>query len=230
MKMEPLLVPIMLITSRRVLFCLVTLSFSHCNNGTTVVSELFLQKGITREHIEKQKRRGIPEVFSGEELKYIGMPIGGLTAGQVYLGGDGQLWYWDIFNINRINPDNTGAGDKFYLNPMSQDRRFEQGFAVRFKKGITSLYRKLSKDGFSDITFRGEYPMGKVTYKNPDIPITIHLEAFSPFIPTEFEKSDFPAVVMQFRLKNESDAPIDIELLGWLQNMSNFFTSKNAKG
>jgi uncharacterized protein (DUF608 family) len=59
---------------------------------------------------------------------FIGMPIGGINCGQVYIGEDGQLWYWDIFNIRKINPG--GPGDKFYLNPMQQSKEFEQGFAI----------------------------------------------------------------------------------------------------
>lgn len=191
---------------------------------------IFLEKGIEKEYLQELKKRGEPEVFSDEELKYIGMPIGGLTTGQVYLGGDGRLWYWDIFNINRINPTNIGAGDKFYLNPMIQDHRFEQGFSIRVNKGITSFSKKLSTGGFSDISFRGEYPIGKVTYKDNDIPITVKLEAFSPFIPTKYESSDFPAVIMEYTIKNESDNPLDIEIIGWLQNTANFFTAKNTKG
>ena len=52
--------------------------------------------------------RGEPEVFTGwnEQLKYIGMPIGGIGCGQLYLGGDGRLWLWDIFKCNyRREPD-----------------------------------------------------------------------------------------------------------------------------
>ena len=95
------------------------ISFWSCSLGNYKVelgnvSKVFEQKGIKKEYVQKLKKRGKPEVFSGEELKYIGMPIGGLTTGQVYLGGDGKLWYWDIFNINRIEPTNFGAGDKFY--------------------------------------------------------------------------------------------------------------------
>ncbi len=42
--------------------------------------------------------RGTREVYRGKDLEKIGMPVGGLCAGQLYLGGDGKLWHWDIFN------------------------------------------------------------------------------------------------------------------------------------
>ena len=44
--------------------------------------------------------------YNGEDLKTIGMPVGGICAGQVYLTGDGRLVYWGIFNQNI----NTGFG------------------------------------------------------------------------------------------------------------------------
>ncbi|GAA3554824.1 GH116 family glycosyl-hydrolase [Snuella lapsa] len=172
------------------------------------------------------------EYYTKDQLKYIGMPIGGITSGQVYMGGDGQLWYWDIFNIQRINPG--GPGDKFYLNPMVQDKQFEQGFAVRVKKllpsTITPSVKLLREGGFKDITFRGEYPLAKVTYVDSDFPVSVALQAYTPFIPTDHESSDFPAVVLEYKLTNDSDKPVSAELIGWLQNMSNFKTANNADG
>lgn len=91
------------------------------------------------------------------------MPVGGIGSGQVYLGGDGQLWYWDIANIRRINPG--GPGDKFYINPMVQDKQFDQGFAIRVKNKITPFVKSLRIGGFSDIQFNGQYPIGNVSYK-----------------------------------------------------------------
>lgn len=187
----------------------------------------------TMHNISAQYSEG--EIYSGEQLKYIGMPIGGINTGQVYLGGDGHLWYWDIFNIQRIDPNTPGAGDKFYINPMTQDRQFEQGFAVRvnkkvFKKVTTPHIRTLDSDGFSDITFRGEYPMGKVTYKEDDFPISVKLNAFSPFIPTDHESSAFPAVVMEYTLTNHSEEDVSVELIGWLQYMANYKMANKAKG
>ncbi|RYG40612.1 twin-arginine translocation signal domain-containing protein, partial [bacterium] len=38
--------------------------------------------------------RGSRTTYRGSDLRYIGMPIGGVCAGQVYLGGDGRLWLW----------------------------------------------------------------------------------------------------------------------------------------
>ena len=53
------------------------------------------------------------------------MPIGGICAGQLYLGGDGSLWHWDIFN--RHIP--TGA--EHYASPLQPSSPLEQGFAIR---------------------------------------------------------------------------------------------------
>jgi uncharacterized protein (DUF608 family) len=167
-----------------------------------------------------------------KDLKYIGMPVGGITTGQVYLGGDGQLWYWDIFNIQRIRPG--GGGDKFYINPMLQDHKFDQGFALRIKKIVkeqrTPLVKPLNSKGFSDISFTGEYPIGKVSYKEEGFPVSVQLNSYSPFIPTDHESSDFPAIVMEYTLTNDSDSKIEVGLIGWLQNMANYQTATSANG
>ena len=186
---------------------------------------LFLSFGI---HGISQNLNNKTESVSTSELKYIGMPVGGIGCGQVYLGGDGQLWYWDIFNIKRINPG--GPGDKFYINPMVQDKQFNQGFAIRVNNKITPFVKPLRMGGFSNIQFEGQYPIGDIEYKEEDFPLEVNLKAFSPFIPTNSEESGFPAVVMEYTIKNTGDKMIEAELFGWLQNTANLFTANKNKG
>jgi len=178
------------------------------------------------------QNRETNSISSDKDLKFIGMPVGGIGAGQVYLGGDGQLWYWDIFNIRRINPG--GPGDKFYLNPMVQDHTFEQGFAIKVfnsdAPGITPSVFPLRVGGFSEISFTGEYPIGKVKYSDPRTAVEVSLVAYSPFIPTDYQSSDYPAVIMEYTVTNTGDVAVDIDLIGWLQNMANFQTASKTKG
>ena len=61
--------------------------------------------------VKSLSERGQRRVCRGAELDKIGMPIGGLCAGQLYLGGDGKLWHWDIFN------EIKNTGDGHYANP-----------------------------------------------------------------------------------------------------------------
>jgi uncharacterized protein (DUF608 family) len=154
--------------------------------------------------------RGEPEVYRGEELDKIGMPIGGICAGHVYLGGDGKLWLWNIFN--QFGPPLYSG--PHYAEPLKPSSPFEQGFAIK----IGDQTRRLDKTGFRDIRFRGTYPIGTVEYSDDDVPVRVSLEAFSPFIPLNEEDSGFPAIVMSYRIENRTEKPVEVELFGWLEN------------
>lgn len=156
--------------------------------------------------------RGTPAVYRGDELRYIGMPVGGIACGQLYLGGDGRLWHWDIFN-QRIS-----TGDGHYARPMKPASPLDQGFAVHIRAGARDEIRALDRSGFADIAFRGEYPIGIVEYRDPATPLTVRLEAFSPFIPLNAADSALPATVLQFTLRNTGDQPLEATLAGWLEN------------
>src|SRR6516162_1817559 len=71
--------------------------------------------------------RGSRTVYRGDELDKIGMPVGGICAGMLYLGGDGKLWLWDIFN-HIYNP---GFDGPHYARPLTPSSPLEQGFALQ---------------------------------------------------------------------------------------------------
>ena len=156
--------------------------------------------------------RGTPRIYKGAELKYIGMPVGGICAGQMYLGGDGKLWHWGIFNQHRP------TGDAGYRNPAPQNSSISQGFALHVSAGGKSEVCTLDRSGFSEVSFRGEYPIGMVQYSGSSLPITVALEAFSPFIPLSVDDSSLPATVMRFTVKNNSRDKLEATLFGWLEN------------
>ena len=156
--------------------------------------------------------RGEPAVYRGEDLKFIGMPVGGLCTGQLYLGGDGKLWHWDIFNKH------AGTGDGHYSKPPAPASPLEQGFAIRVTAGGKKQVRALDRTGFADVSFRGEYPIGYVEYRDPAAAVSVSLEAFSPLAPLNVDDSSLPATVMRFTVKNTSAAKVEAELAGWLEN------------
>lgn len=169
-------------------------------------------KKLAPDWVKSLFARGEPQVYRGADLDRIGMPVGGLCAGQLYLGGDGRLWHWDIFN-QRIS---TGA--EHYAKPLAPSAPLEQGFAVRVKVDGISSVRKLDRANWREVSFRGEYPIGRVEYSDPESPLAISLEAYSPFIPLNTEDSSLPATLLEFTLKNTGTKKIEVGLAGWLEN------------
>ena len=165
----------------------------------------------------KLRERGQPDIYTDQDLRFLGMPVGGLFAGTLYLGGDGQLWNWDIFNqkrdgaVERTNVEfmgetlSQGSGAN-YVAPVGQQSPFNQHFELIAETDKDSRVR------FGKIDFRGEYPVGKVSYLHADHDVEMSLVAFSPFIPLDVDQSSYPATTLTFRIKNVGDVPAKYRL------------------
>jgi uncharacterized protein (DUF608 family) len=185
------------------------------------------EKRLLRPWVESLTARGTRTVYRGAELAKIGMPVGGLCAGQLYLGGDGNLWHWDIFN------QEIHTGDGHYAKPPERESRVFQGFALLFGGqdnggwvGSARLTfprapgprRSKYEPVFSDVTFCGEYPVGYVKHRDPDQPIEVSLEVFSPFVPLNTNDSSVPATLLHVRIKNVGKAAVEAAVYGFLGN------------
>ncbi len=175
--------------------------------------------------------RGTPTVYRSErgELMHIGMPIGGVCCGQVYLGGDGSLWHWDIFNLPQAGEWSHSSGP-LYAKPARPASPINQGFSIRVTKDGRSVERRLDSSGFAGIEFRGQYPIGLVNYADEEFPARVELEAFSPFCPLDEERSGTPTIVLNYTVTNTSDRPIEATIAGWLENAVCRATGRGRSG
>ena len=184
-------------------------------------------KNLTADWVKTLADRGEPALYTkanSKDFAYIGMPVGGIGAGEIYLGGDGKLWDWDIFGLRCQAgfPVENGAAYQFphqVGDPADPSQTvIEQGFVIRTTQDGKSDTRTLDKNGFSDITFSGQYPIGSVTYSDPSSPVRIHLEAFSPFVPSNLPDSTYPATILSYTVENTSQDKVECTLGGWLEN------------
>jgi len=182
--------------------------------GDTAEHTIPADKKLRPEWVQALFERGGPTVYRGKNLETIGMPVGGVCAGQLYLAGDGRLLCWQIFNQRNF----SGYGRDNYQLERRPAQPLAQGFAIRVQTDGKTLVRALNCEGFPGVTFCGEYPVGTVEYRDEGLPVSAKLEAFAPFIPLNAPDSGLPATVMQFTLRNTAQKPLEVTLAGWLEN------------
>lgn len=188
-----------------------------------------------------QRGKATTYTKSRDELKYIGMPVGGIGCGTLYLGGDGRLWLWDIFNENQEGvdprqipwPDALHEGAKVrsrdganYIAPTLASSKFilDQGFSVEVLVNGVATVKQLRAEDWKEVTFEATYPVATVTYTDPSFPVAVEMKAYSPFIPLDADNSGLPATVFSFSVRNVSGAALEVKILGWLENGVRKFT------
>jgi non-lysosomal glucosylceramidase len=175
-------------------------------------------KNLDKAWVERLFAKGVRKTYTGDSLKCVGMPIGGIGAGQVYVRGDGTLAYWDIFNIEH----NSGYGDISYRS-YTPESPVQQGFGLWIKpKDGKAVYHSLDETAFPHVEFTGIYPAARIEYGAPANHakmVHVNLDVTSPFIPLDAKDSAVPGIIFNFDLLNVTDQEVTVILGGWLQNV-----------
>jgi uncharacterized protein (DUF608 family) len=163
-----------------------------------------------------------PRVFSGDQLSQISFPLGGIGAGCIGLGGRGQLRDWEIFN----RPD-KGYAPAYAFPAIRVDRGTRKPFAAVLEARIRPPYQGAfglgtrSAPGLQRLesaTFTGAFPVARIDFSDRKLPVRVALDAFTPFIPHDADRSGLPAAILRYTVRNPRPAPVTVSIAYSVEN------------
>lgn len=163
-----------------------------------------------------------PRVFKGPDRKMISFPLGGVAAGSLGLGGRGELKEWWIFN----RPD-KGNSPSYAFPALWVRSANREPVAKVLEAEILPPYEGPSGLGAQNVpglprlrssVFTGEFPLARVDFSDPQIPVTISLEAFTPFIPGEPDDSGLPVAVLRYSVANPQPVSAEVAIAFSIDN------------
>ena len=161
-----------------------------------------------------------------------GMPLGGFGAGCIGRAPDGNFNLWHL----------DGGEHWFGTLPDCQFALFENGangsraHALAVKPGADASrpeageplpaweWYPASTSGRSTGTYAARYPLSWTNYDGV-FDAQVGVQAFSPILPGDYQRSSYPVAVFLWTLSNPSDAPLDLSLLLSWRNTTGWFTN-----
>ncbi len=200
--------------------------------GIAAVSGASLIAEDARNSRAPTSARSIPQVaretygplrsYAGAYAGEVAFPLGGIGTGTVSLGARGELRDWEIFNRpakRRILPCSFVAlwaqleGDRPHLRvvegPPQPPFRGWNGYSHETGQGLPH---------FQQAILTGKYPIATVDFEDHALPVTVSLEAFTPFVPLDVDDSSLPVAIFQYRITNRSHKPTKVSLAFSLLN------------
>lgn len=152
----------------------------------------------------------------------VAFPLGGVGTGNVSLGARGELRDWEIFNSpgkGNLLPNTffairlQTAGQAPVLRvlegPLQPPFTLSHGYHPSLNAGLPR---------FASSSFSGEYPFAWVELEDPDVPVRVKLEAYTPLVPLNPDDSGIPCAILTYTVRNISDQPLSMTLVGSLCN------------
>lgn len=152
--------------------------------------------------------------------------LGGIGTGNVSIGARGEFRDWEIFNwpgkgnympftffAIRVQ-DEAGAVSVAVLeSEISGPHAKSHGY---FNGELAGLPR------FRTSRMWSLYPYVFVELTSPDFPVSVVLQAFTPFVPLDEQDSGIPGAVIRYQVRNLTGQPLQTSVVGSLTNALGF--------
>lgn len=149
--------------------------------------------------------RGEKTIYTGENLKAIQFPVGGIGSGCIQFDGRAVPRYWQIFN----NMTHDFVPNSFMAINIDGNTKALQTKSV----GVFNAMKSVSMNS--------EFPFINYKFKN-SLGMDIQLEIYNPFIPTNLKDSEIPVVFYKIKVKNNSKKTREVGVLASQQNAVGF--------
>ena len=161
-----------------------------------------------------------------------GMPLGGFGAGCIGRAPDGNFNLWHL----------DGGEHWFGTLPDCQFSLFESGAKGRRAHALAVKpqadasrpeageplpawdWYPASTPGCSTGTYAARYPLSWTQYEEV-FDAQVGVQAFSPILPGDYQRSSYPVAVFVWTVSNPTDAPLDLSLLLSWRNTTGWFTN-----
>ncbi len=153
------------------------------------------------------------EAYTKRHLEQFAFPLGGMGAGMICLSGNGgfqdaNFWHkpamgerLEQFSALSIKQED-GRLTRVLEGPV-QERLFAYNSSGR-KHGYLGL------PGFAQSSITAQFPFATMSLSDDEIPVTVALQAWSPFIPSDEDASSLPVASLEYKFTNTSDAVVEM--------------------
>jgi non-lysosomal glucosylceramidase len=164
--------------------------------------------------------------YDQEHTYKIALPVGGIGTGTVSIGGRGNLQDWEIMSrpAKGFNPGSGRNNSAFFTLFTDIEGKKD----LRLLEGPVPFYEYEGSSGaiatnhglprFSEVSFETAYPFGQVNLKTKQVPVTVKIKSFNPFIPGDIDNSSIPMAVLDFELANTTGKVVSFSICGSMQN------------
>ena len=184
--------------------------------------------------MECKKLNGWPVLksYTGEQLRRIAMPLGGIGTGTISLSGRGGLVDWELMNepAKKFIPA-FGVSVQAYHPAFTM--RYETASGKRGAKLLEGPLLAEEYEGeagsytpfhgfprFKKCRFNAAYPLAQIEYIDSDFIPKVTLQSFNPLIPADDENSGLPTAVMRWQVENPTEEAMSVSICASMINFA----------